>query len=120
MAEEQFGEALPPTQIQTGLHAVAQLLREATHLGPEAQEALADLVDEMGKALNTSTVPPLELNHLAESTVHLAQMVHSQDTGVRSAARERLEEAIVGVESRAPLVAGLGRRLLETLANLGI
>ena len=55
-----------------------------------------------------------------ESTVHLAQVVHGQETGVLSAARERLEGAIVGVESRAPRIAGLGRRLLETLANLGI
>jgi hypothetical protein len=120
MPEEKSGDSLPPADVQTSLRAIAQLLRQADHLEPEAQQALADLVDEMGNALNTSAIPSQDLNHLAESTAHLAQVVHQQDTGVVSAARQRLEEAIVAVESRAPLAAGVGRRLLETLANLGI
>jgi hypothetical protein len=35
-------------------------------------------------------------------------------------ARERLEEAVVEAEAQAPLAVGLARRLLDTLANIGI
>ena len=47
----------PPNQLPTGeqvqahLHELAEVLREAHHLEPEAQEALADLVEELVKRL---------------------------------------------------------------------
>ena len=34
--------------------------------------------------------------------------------------RDRLESAAAAVEAQAPMVAGLTRRLIETLSNLGI
>jgi predicted nuclease with TOPRIM domain len=113
----------PPSraEVEASLRAVSRLLREAHHLGPEAQETLAELVDELGRALGAGTVSAEELAHLRESTAQLAEALHRRhDEGVVAAARDRLEEAVIGVESRAPVVAGVVRRLLDALSNLGI
>ena len=113
----------PPSrpEIAASLHAVSQLLRQAHHLSPEAQETLAELVDELGRAIGSGTASPEELARLQESTARLLEAVHQQrDEGVVAAARDRLEEAVIGVESRAPVVAGVARRLLDALSNLGI
>lgn len=111
----------PPRDALTSLRAVAQLLREAHHLGPDVRRALADLVDELGQALASEALPAAEKAHLAESTTHLVDALrHQHDTGLLSEARDRLAQAIVGAEARAPLAAGVVRRLVDALANLGI
>jgi hypothetical protein len=108
-------------EIEASLHAVSQLLRQAHHLSPEAQETLAELVDELGHAIGSGTASPEELAHLQESTARLLQAVQQRhDEGVVAAARDRLEGAVIGIESRAPVVAGVARRLLDALSNLGI
>jgi hypothetical protein len=109
------------SQIRACLHDLAEVLREAHHLEPEAQQALADLVDELQAALEPTAVPPAELAHLAESAAHLARALRQRhDAGLLAAARERLEQAAVRAETAAPLATGLARRFMETLANLGI
>ena len=66
-------------------------------------------------------VSAAEAAHLSESTARLIEGLHGRhDEGVLAAARDRLEGAVVGAEARAPVVAGVARRLLEALANLGI
>jgi hypothetical protein len=113
----------PPSrpEIEASLHAVSQLLRQAHRLSPEAQETLAELVDELGHAIGSGAVSPEELAHLQESTARLVEAVHQRhDEGMVAAARDRLEEAVIGVESRAPVVAGVARRLLDALSSLGI
>lgn len=108
-------------RVQVSLHELARLLREAQHLEPEAQQALADLVDELGKALDPATAPSAEMAHLADSAAGLAQALHQRhDTSVLVAARDRLEAAALRAEADAPVTAGVVRRLLDTLANLGI
>lgn len=108
-------------QVQASIHEVAQLLRTAHHLGPEAQEALADLMDELGKLVNPDAVPSAETAHLAESTAHLARALHERhDEGVLATAKERLQSAAARAEVEAPLAAGLVRRVIDALANLGI
>lgn len=106
---------------QARLHDLAKVLRRAHHLGPEAQQSLADLVDELSQALPASGLPAADSNHLAESAAQLAKAVHDRhDTSLLESARERLEEAAFRVESSAPMPAGILRRLIEVLANLGI
>jgi hypothetical protein len=121
MAEQpQSGTPIPP-QVQASLLTIARLLRETHHLGQEAQQTLAELIDELGHALGSSAASPEELAHLTESTAKLVEAVHHQhDEGVLAAARDRLEGAVIGAEARAPLVAGVVRRLLDALSNLGI
>jgi hypothetical protein len=47
--------------------------------------------------------------------------MHRRDApGSLAAARDRLEAALLATESTAPLTAGLARRLLDALANIGI
>ena len=111
----------PSADVRARLQNISERLRRAGHLDPEAQQELAGLVEELGKAIDRSRVPAEELAHLTDSTTHLLQALEQRrDTGVLTAARERLEQAIVAVESKAPFVAGIAQRLLATLANLGI
>jgi hypothetical protein len=107
--------------VQVSLHTIAEILRDPHPLSSEARAVFAELVDELGRVLEMATVPPAEVAHLAESTAQLAQVVHRQETpGLLAAARNRVEAAILAAESKAPLTAGLARRLLDTLANIGI
>jgi len=118
--QPQPGQPVPP-EVQASLLAIGRLLRAAHHLGPESQQTLAELIDELGHALGSSQASPEELAHLTDSTTKLIEAVGQQDEeGVLAAARDRLEEAVVGAEARAPTVAGVARRLLDALSNLGI
>jgi Domain of unknown function (DUF4404) len=109
------------SEIQNRLENIAQRLREAGNLEPETKQELADIVEELGKALASCPLPSPEMAHLSDSAAHLVQALHEKhDTSMLAAARDRLEEAIVRVETGAPVVAGLVRRLVDTLANLGI
>jgi hypothetical protein len=119
---EQPREGLPvASEVEASLHTIAQVLRAAQPVGPEARRALADLVDELGNVLHTAAVAPSDVRHLADSTTHLIQALHHrQDAGRLARARDRLEQAILSIESQAPVAAGLARRVLDALANLGI
>ena len=108
-------------KVQAHLHAISQLLREADRLGPEEQALLADLVDELGNALESPAVPDEKVATLTESASHLVQAVQEKhEPGVLAAAEERLERAAVAIEAQAPTLANLTRRLAEMLSNLGI
>ena len=103
------------------LHAVARALRETPHLGREARQALADFLDALDDPETTAAASPADMNHLASrATQLLAALRHQHDAGVLSAARDGLEEAVVRVEAEAPMTAGVFRRLLDALANIGI
>jgi peroxiredoxin len=113
------GPAVP--SIEARLHDVARLLRDSSSLDPESRRTLAELVDELGKALRSAPVPPAEVARLAERTTHLAESLHHRHDRERvQTMRDRFEQAVVNAEVRHPLIAGLARRLLDTLANIGI
>lgn len=121
MPEQPQENPMSRTEVEAGLHAVSQLLREAHHLSPEAQETLAELVDELGHALGAGTITPEELTHLRESISRLVEAVRQRhDESRLASARDRLDAAIIGLETRAPVVAGVARRLLDALSSLGI
>ncbi len=108
-------------QVRIQLHAIAQLLRVAHQLGPEAKMALADLIDELSRTLEMPDVPSAEIARLTECTAHLVKAVQEQhEAGVLEAARGRLDHAVVAVETEAPTLANLTRRLVEMLSNIGI
>jgi hypothetical protein len=110
-----------PARLAEGLRALARVLREAPPLDPEAQRALAELIDELGNAAGANEVPPAEVTHLAETTTHFVQALQRRhETAGLAAARDRLEGAVLRAEAKAPVVAGLARRALDALANLGI
>ena len=121
MPEQPAASSPGPSDIQNRLQTIAQRLRQAGHLDPQAQKELADIVEELGKTLAACPLPAADMAHLSDSTAHLVQALHEKhDTGLLASARDRLEEAIVRAEAGAPVVAGVARRLVETLSNLGI
>jgi hypothetical protein len=107
--------------VERHLHALAHLLREAKNLTPEAKAVLADLIDELGNALESPAVPNDDVANLTESASHLVQAVHEKhEPNMLEAAEGRLERAVAAVEVKAPHLAELTRRLAEMLSNLGI
>lgn len=112
----------PDLGIPEKIREVADLLRRSRQLGPETRQAIAELVEELGGAMNPATVSTPEAAHLAESAAHLARVLQekSSSPGLLAAAKERLQEAAVRAEADAPLATGIVQRLIDTLANLGI
>jgi hypothetical protein len=103
------------------LHSVARALRETPHLGRDAKQALADFLDALDDPQTTAEASPADVNRLTErATALLHALRHQHDAGVLAAARDRLEEAVLRVESEAPVTAGAFRRLLDALANSGL
>jgi hypothetical protein len=116
-----MSEQLPSSELEASIHELARLVRAAQHLDPEAQRALADLVDELSNTLHAGTVPPEETSRLAETATHLARALHQgQEEKAVAHARHRFREAIALAETKAPVVTGVARRLLDILADLGI
>jgi hypothetical protein len=110
-----------PEQVGEHLHTIAKLLRQTPHLGPQAQQLLAELVDELSRALESGPVPAAELTRIADHVAQLVQATHGgEDAGPIGKIRQRLEAAVTAVEVRAPMVAGVTRRLIEALSELGI
>jgi len=108
-------------EVRLQLHAIAQLLRVAHRLEPDARAALADLIDELSTTLEMPELPGAEVARLTECTAQLVKAVQEQEEpGVLAAARNRLDHAVVAVETEAPGLASLTRRLAEMLSNLGI
>ncbi len=109
------------SEIQDRLHDVSRMLRQSGSIDQESRRALAALVDELNKALEGQSVPPAEVARLAESTAHLAESLHHQrELGLIGSAREGLEKAAFDAESRAPLLVGLARKVVDILAGFGI
>ena len=106
--------------VRTQLQGIVPLLRSSRHIEPEVQEALADLVDELIRVMDPNP-PAVEAAHLAESCGTPGGGVHRKHhAGLIIAAKERLEAAATRAEAEAPVATGLARRLIDTLANLGI
>jgi hypothetical protein len=121
MSEQPPSDSSAPPGVQASLHAIAEVLRDPQPISLETRDVLADLVDELGAVLAAGTAPPAEVAHLADSAARLIQAVHRQAApGKLTALRDRLDSAILAAETNHPLTAGLARRLLDALANIGI
>lgn len=106
--------------VRASLHVLAEILRDPHPLSPEVREVLAAFVDELGEAL-AAPAPSAEVAHLADGAVELVRAVHRKEApGMLASARDRLDAAILATETKNPLTAGLVRRLLDALADIGI
>src|SRR5581483_11755002 len=84
------------------LHEIAQLLLKTHHLGPQTQQALAELADELGSSFEQTKTPLMTTAPLVESIAHVAEALHhGESQGSLEAARSRLWELVVGAESQA-------------------
>jgi hypothetical protein len=121
MPEQPPSGPSPASAIQADLRQLSRILRDARHLGPDAQRELAQLVDELGGALAAGALSADQTAHLSETLAHLSQAVRRpDDKGLLAAARKRLEDVAVRIEEGAPAVVDIVRRFLDALANLGI
>jgi hypothetical protein len=121
MAQHDPPDSLTQAEISSRLHEIAQLLRGTHHLGPEAQQALAEFADELGSLLETAPPPPAEAAPLVETTAHVVESLHQEDERESApAARSRLLELAAEADARAPRLADFTRRLVDALSNLGI
>ncbi len=121
MSEPDNQPAASSEQRAATLHAVARALRDAPHLGREAKQALADFLDALDDPRTTAGASAEDVNRLTDRAAKLLHALrHPHDAGVFAAARDRLEEALLRVESQAPVTAGAFRRLLDALANSGL
>jgi hypothetical protein len=119
MTEQPSGAAPTQAELQANLATLALLLRKTHHVGPEAQQKLAELVQELSQALAAPSVPTSEVAVLASSTGGLVRALHEQaDTGKLSEARDRVNRAILAAEARAPFAAGIVQRLVDVLTDL--
>ena len=120
MPENESRATPPPEDRGAALHAVARALRETPHLGRDAKQALADFLDALEDPATTEGAAPADVNRLTDRATQLLHAIRRQhDAGVLAEARDRLEEAVLRVESRAPVV-GAFHRLLDALANIGL
>jgi hypothetical protein len=62
--------------------------------------------------------PPAQETECAAHLLHTEEQPHQK--AIQGAARERLENAILGIQTQFPNVAGIARVLVDTLANIGI
>ena len=62
---------------------------------------------------------PAPLEEAVEDA-HALDTQHRREEGVLGRFRDLLEEAVLKAEARAPVLASLLRRLLETLASIGL
>jgi len=107
-------------QVQRELQEVAGLLRQSRHLLPSLQQEVADLLEELSRAVGTIGVPSAEMLHVARNAALLALHLHQPEPRKLGSLYERLEEAVVRAEAKSPLVVGIARRLIDAVADLGI
>jgi hypothetical protein len=112
----------PPTpeELRQQLLSLARSLRGADHLEPEPKQELAELLDELGTALEKTPIPPEALTHLRDSADQVRRAVSGQHTSPLSLAQDRMTQAAAAFDARAPMVAGIVRRGVESLSNIGI
>lgn len=121
MSEAETPDPPRVEEVQARLHDVALLLRGSDSVDPEARRTLAELVDELGTALRAGGLPAEEVSHLAGTTSHLIEALHhKRDAGWLSGLADRVREAAAQAEVQAPTASGLARRVVETLAGIGI
>ncbi len=120
MPEELNTSEQPKTPVRDEIEELAQRLREADHLDPQARSELAHLLSELAAALEQPQVS-VHTEELAERTAKLVRAVKEQhEPGLIEAARTRLEDTIARAEAKSPVVTEIVLRLVDVIAAFGI
>jgi hypothetical protein len=121
MPDEPTSVSQDPQQIRAKLHDLARSLRDTENLEPATKQALADLADELAAKSDFTKNSPGEVAHLLSASAHVMDLLNrTPEVTIPLSTRERLEQAILAAETRAPVLAGLAHRLLDVLSDLGI
>src|SRR5260370_24027982 len=86
-------------EIQARLNGIARLVRNSRTIDPESKQPLLELVNDLGKVLQTGEASPAEVAPLAETTGQLADALHHQHEGIR----DRIERALLAAEAAHPV-----------------
>jgi uncharacterized protein DUF4404 len=109
------------SEVRSRLRNAAGLVQKSDSLDPDVRQTLSELLDELGRALETHEAPTAEIQRLAEGATHLAESLHRRhDQSILKSARDRLDSLLLQAESHAPTAVGLARNVTDRLANLGI
>ena len=120
MSEPGAGEPPSKADLQANLTSLAKQLRTAHHLGPEAQQRLAELLSELSVAVGSSPLPSAETTALASHAGQLVEALKNEaDTSVLGEARAKLDRAVLAAEAKT-FAAGMARRVVDVLTDLGI
>src|SRR5262249_19945363 len=103
-----------PEDIHAHLQAISELLRRPGRLDEAAQRALADLVDELDKALKRGHLPEDEAAQLAAAASYIAAAAHEDEEtdalagaqSLRRSRRRRRKSSAAAVRVGAPLSGG--------------
>lgn len=118
MPEPSSRDETPDPTVAKDIEELARRLREAEHLEPEVRTEAAALLGDLTEALHP---PEPHTEALAESTAELVRAVSDQhEPGLIEAAKERLEEAVVRAETKAPVATDIVLRLIDVLSGIGI
>lgn len=108
-------------QIQSELRQLAELLRQAGHLAPQAQSSLAELLDELGSELESHGSISAKTEGLTRAVGDVARSLHEQHhASLLESAQDRLKDAAARAEAEAPVATGVVYRFIEALSSLGI
>jgi hypothetical protein len=120
MAEPPSPSSPNNAELRARLSELSELLHQTDHLGPETQQELADLVDELGQAVAEGRLEPTATAQLAASAREMTEALRQQHHGLLAAADDGLERIVVEAEGRAPVATGFAERLIDILSSLGI
>jgi hypothetical protein len=119
MTEQPTPDVEAAQPVRDRLQELAGRLREAHHLTPEARGELAELVGELAAALDPAVSQALAA-HLAQTSEHLTRVLdEGRHAGPLASARRQLEALAVQAETKAPVISGVVRRLIDVLAGIG-
>jgi hypothetical protein len=120
MAEQEPSGIPSAADLRASLQELASVLRDARHLDPDQQQELADLVEELSQAL-ARNLSSAEAEQLGRTAYHMVQGLHQQlDPDYLTATMDRLRDAAVSAEVKAPVATGIVWRLIAALTDLGI
>jgi hypothetical protein len=121
MSEQTLPAPESVLKTQASLRQLAAALREAGHLEPDTQQALASLLDELGTEFGSTGLTSPKTVQLAETVNDVARSLHEQRSqSVVTSAKDRLKDAALRAEVEAPVASGVVYRLIDLLASMGI
>jgi hypothetical protein len=108
-------------EVRRRLQDAATMLGASSTLDPQLRKTIADLLAELSRALEQPDAPPAEVSRLADGAAQLAETLHHrQDSGLLSAARDRVNDLMTDAEAHAPVTVGVVQRLIDAIAGIGI
>src|SRR5262249_24181113 len=120
MTEEQPTQNAMDEPSALALRELARELRDVEHLQRDARRQLADLVEELDRALHNEHSPE-QARHIDQAASKLLNALRDRRDEPRMRhLGEQFRHTLERAEVQAPVATGVARRLIDLLADLGI